>query len=129
MLALFLTPISSEVFKLCQLRTSCLFVRSKEFASQITTHVTHTITYEGTAPNLTSVSNFAAPFSLSFALVRVSSEDSREGQMGNSRPRVQITDSHHRWCSAAAQPWAFYGMRDSICHVDGSTNDMERDSR
>lgn len=71
--------------------------------------------------------HFAAPFSASLAPVRVSGEDSREGQMGNSRPRVQITESHHRWCSAAVQPWAFYGMRDSICHVDGSTNDMERD--
>lgn len=59
---------------------------------------------------------------------RVSSECSREGQKGNSRPWVQITNSHRRWCSAAVHPKVLYSMHEGICHVNESTNEMERDS-
>lgn len=56
---------------------------------------------------------------------RVSTECSSEGQRGNSRPQVQITNSHRRWQSAAEHLQALYSMHEDSCHVNESTNETE----
>lgn len=76
------------------------------------------------------VGGFDCPVSLSVRAApdRVSTECWWEGQRGNSRPRVQITNSPRRWCVQLRRaPEALHTERRGICHVNEWTNDTERE--
>lgn len=80
---------------------------SDDITYKHTCRCTNIITNEGTLwekKTKKTGDQFYGTVSVRTAPVRVSNEYSREGQTGNSRPWVQITNSHHRWCSAAVHP-------------------------